>query len=151
MSLKDIISTLFWIIIGVLVSFASIKLNIGDVKHPGPGFMSFYAGLILIFLTLLMAGSKIKKGRDTKSVSFAQAINVNFVIVLCSLFGFALILNFLGFLVSIGLFVFVLLKITAKKKWLTPLLWSIGVSLVTYFVFSVLLKCNLPLGILDWR
>jgi hypothetical protein len=47
------------------------------------------------------------------------------------------------------LFVFVLFKITAPKKWFGPLFWGIGVSLATYFLFSVLLKCNFPKGVFN--
>lgn len=149
MGLKEKISVLFWLVIGVSVTLASIKLGIGRVSNPGPGFMSFFAGLLVIFLSLLLAGSEIRKRGYKLPSHFTPSTNVNFIIALCSLFGFVLVFNTLGYLISIGLFVFILFKTTAPKKWLSPLYWSIGVSLATYFLFSFLLKCTFPKGIFN--
>jgi len=147
MDLREKISVLFWLVIGVSTTLASIKLGIGRVNNPGAGFMSFYAGLLLIILSLVLAALGIRKRRFTPSSSFSLPISKNLVIALCSLFGFVLVLKTLGYLISTGLFVFVLFKITAPKKLLGPLFWAIGVSLATYFLFSVLLNCNFPKGV----
>lgn len=149
MDLKAGISVLFWLVIGVSVTLASIKLGIGQVSNPGAGFMSFYASLLLIFLSLLLAFLEIRKRGSKLSSAFSLSVGKNLIITFCSLVGFVLILKTLGYLISIGLFVFVLIKTAAPRKWLSPLLWAIGVSLATYFLFSVLLKCNFPQGVFN--
>lgn len=149
MDLKAGISVLFWLVIGVSVTLASIKLGIGRLSNPGAGFMSFYAGLLLIVLSLLLAVLKIRKGKPKLSSTLSLSIGKSLIIAFCSLVGFVLILKTLGYLISIGLFVFVLFKTTAPKKWLNPLFWAIGVSFATYFLFSVLLKCNFPQGVFN--
>lgn len=147
MDLKAGISILFWLVIAVSVTLASIKLGIGQVSNPGAGFMSFYAGLLLIALSLLLAFLEIRKRGSKLPSTFSLSIGKNLIIAFCSLVGFVLILKTLGYLISIGLFVFVLFKTTAPKKWLNPFFWAIGVSLATYFLFSILLKCNFPPGV----
>jgi hypothetical protein len=147
MGLKGKLSVLFWFAIGVSVSIESLKLEIGGVSKPGPGFMSFYAGLFLIFLSLLLAALEIRKSRHGPSGHFSLSINRNLIITLLSLFCLAFFFTTLGYLISVALFVFVLFKSTAPKKWLGPFLWSLGVSVGTYLVFSILLRCNFPKGI----
>jgi hypothetical protein len=150
MGLREKISILFWLIIGVSVSFGALKLGLGSASHPSVGFMSFFAGLILILLTLLLAISEIKKGKSSPPTPFSLTPNKNILIVICSLIFFALVLETLGYLISMGLFIFVLFKIRAPKKWVAPLMWSIGVSFSTYFLFTIFLKCNFPRGILNF-
>ena len=151
MDLKTTISFLFWLVMGVAVAFGSVKLGIGQVNNPGAGFMSFYASLLLIILSLILAVLEIIKRKRVSepSSSFSLSISKNLAVALCSLFGFVLILKTLGYLVSTCLFVFVLFKITAPKKWLSPLCWAIGVSLATYYLFSVLLECHFPKGMFN--
>ncbi len=147
MDSKEKISVLFWMAVGLSVSLASIKLKIGQMSNPGAGFMSFYAGLLLILLSLILAISKIGKRRVEHSVPFDLPMSKNIAIILSSLFIFASLFETLGYLTSVSLLLFVLLKMSTPKKWLSPLLWSIGISLSTYVVFYVLLKCNFPQGV----
>jgi len=147
MGLKAKVSVIFWLIIGVSVTLGSIDLGIGQVSNPGAGFMCFYSGLLLIFLSLLLAIMEIKKKGPPSSPPLSLHFSKNLIISFCSLVGFGLFLKTLGYLISTGLFVFVLFKITSPKKWFGSLLWAIGVSLATYFLFSVLLECNFPKGI----
>jgi putative tricarboxylic transport membrane protein len=151
MDLRATISFLFWLVVGVAVALGSVRLGVGQVNNPGAGFLSFYAGLLLIILSLILAVLEIRKRRRMFkfSSSFSLPISKNLAIALGSLFGFALILEMLGYLISTGLFVFVLFKITAPRKWVGPLFWAIGISLVTYFLFSVLLECNFPKGVFN--
>lgn len=149
MATKDIVSSLFWFIIGILVSLGSVKLHIGQPSNPGPGFMCFYAGILLIILSLLSAVMSIRKSRVKTSIPLSLGLNTNLIVIMCSFFVCALVFETLGYLISIGLFVFVLFKITAPKKWLGPLLFSIGAVLGVYLVFALLLQLNFPRGIFN--
>jgi putative tricarboxylic transport membrane protein len=149
MDLKAEITVIFWLVVGVGVTLGSIHLGIGRVSNPGAGFMCFYSGLLLIILSLLLGISEIRKKGSQLSSPLSLSIGRNLIVAFCSLVGFVLILETLGYLIATGLFIFVLLKVTAPKKWLGPLFWAIGVSLATYFLFSVLLECNFPKGIFN--
>jgi putative tricarboxylic transport membrane protein len=72
----------------------------------------------------------------------------NFVLPILSLLIYALILERLGFLITTYLFLFFLFKLTAPKKWLSPLLTALLISVSCYFIFSVWLKVSLPNGFL---
>lgn len=149
MSLKEGIGIIFWFLIGITVSLASIRLGIGRPSNPGTGFMPFISGGLLIFLSLLLAFLELRKGRNKSSIPFSLSVNKNLIVMLLCLFGFMLVLETLGYLISIGLLFFVLLEATAPKKWLNALLWSIVVSSCSYLIFSTLLKCHFPRGIFN--
>jgi putative tricarboxylic transport membrane protein len=148
MNVKETIGSVFWLIVGISVSLGSIKLGIGQVSSPGPGFMTLLAGLIMIALSLFLVVSTIRKKASQIEDSFSLSVSIPFVIVLVSLFVFALVLTTLGYLISIALFMLVMLKLTSKK-WLGPIVWSVCVSISTYLIFSVLLKSNFPRGIFN--
>ena len=147
MDLKTKISVLFWLLIGVAGSIGGTKLGIGTFSNPQAGFMPFFVALLLILLSLLLAISEIRKVKLKSSTPFSISLNKDVLLVLCCFFVYILVLETLGYWISIFLFVFALLKLKAPKKWLGPLLFSIAVSSGTYFIFSVLLKCSLPRGI----
>ena len=149
MGLREIISISFWLVIGVSVSLGALKLGLGSASHPSVGFMSFFAGLLLILLTVILAISEIRKGKSGPPTAFSLTPNKNILIVICSLIFFALVLETLGYLISMGLFIFVLFKIKTPKKWGAPLAWSIGISSGTYLLFTIFLKCNFPRGLLN--
>ena len=150
MNLKAIVSLLFWFLFGVGTSLGSLKLGLGSASHPRPGFMSFYAGILLILLTIFQAILEIRKPtkEDEKSLGFSMAKYKDLLIILCCLFGYMLVLEKLGYLISICLFIFITFKMKTPKRWITPLLWAIGISICSYFVFAYLLECRLPRGIL---
>lgn len=150
MSLREKISILFWLVIGASVSLGAWKLGIGRVSHPGVGFMSFFAGLILVLLTLVLAVLEIKKGKFKSSISPSLTLNKNVLIVICSLIVFPVVLETFGYLISMGLFIFTLFKVRTPKKWVSPLLWSIIISITSYLLFYNLLKCNFPRGVLNF-
>lgn len=149
MGLRETIGTLFWLAIGVSVSLGAFKLGIGRVSHPGVGFMSFFAGLLLILLALLLSVLEIRKGKARPPTSFSVIPNKNILMVISSLVIFSLVLETLGYLISMGLFIFIVFKIRAPKKWGGPLFWSVVVSFSTYLIFSFLLRCNFPRGIFN--
>ena len=40
------ISSIFWLIIGLAVTYRPYQLDLGTLIHPEPGFLSFWCGLI---------------------------------------------------------------------------------------------------------
>jgi putative tricarboxylic transport membrane protein len=69
------------------------------------------------------------------------------ILVLASLFIYAVVLEKLGFLVSTLLFIGALLIIIERKKWLIVAIIAILSTLAFYIVFQVWLQSNLPKGL----
>lgn len=142
----DQIIGLIWFALGSAIAIEAVHLGLGGLHLPGIGFMAFLIGVSLglggFVLTVLATlkgkeGDKIWAGQNWKNV----------VIPLVALFIYTTLMEPLGFLLTTFLLVFVLFKITAPKKWFSPLLTSVVVVFSCYLIFFVWLKVQLPKGI----
>ncbi len=152
MAKADRISGIFWLLFSILVSAESYRLGLGSLHKPGPGFFFFWTGVVLGLLSLIVilrtSGEK-KRSEDQGTLS-GKVKSTKIILVLVGLFLYALLMETMGFLiVSFLLFLF-LLGIVEKKKWF-PTLWvSLVVTLMTYIIFEIGLRSQLPKGILEF-
>ena len=135
---------IFFLLLSAYVCGESLRLGLGDMHRPGPGFISFWSGLIL---GLMAVGIVLRSffGKGVGGEKFANWQSV--VSVGLSLFGFLLLLDTLGFIISTFLFVSFLLKRVEQKKWLFSLTVAGLTACFSYVIFEVLLKAQLPQGI----
>jgi hypothetical protein len=146
-------SGLVWVLLGVAICIGSVRLRLGGFNKPGPGFMPFLAGSILILLGLILAGSTLSKRLEEEEAKGKELwMNVNwrrFLFTLSGLFAYALLLEPIGFYPIAFLFLFFLFKLTEPKRWLMPAGLA-GISvLISYLIFLYGLRSNFQLGYLD--
>lgn len=149
----DLFGGILWLIIGASLVLGSVELDLGSIRSPGPGFMPFLTGCALAFMGLLLAIKEMRRnpsGRGGEVSSLRTFWPRGF----CSLFtaflyGFSI--QYLGFLLSTFLLIFVLLKILGSRKWLSPCLISILTTLGSYLLFDVWLQIRLPAGLFGIR
>jgi putative tricarboxylic transport membrane protein len=123
-------------------------MDTGTFHSPGPGFLPFWSGVMLgLFSILLVATSLMKlpgkgeekhlwKGKDWSKV----------VIVLISLFVYALFLQQLGYLIAtFGLMVLMFGVMRKTRWWIRIFAAAVTVS-TTYILFYVWLEVQLPKG-----
>lgn len=152
MGKADRISGSFWFIFSVMVSIESYRLGLGTLHQPGPGFLFFWAGIFLGILSVVVIirawGSK-KSGEPEISIFGGQNMT-KVVLVLISLFLYALLMEKIGFIIiTLLLFVF-LLGVIEKKRWFFAIFVSILVTVIAYLIFEVWLKSQLPKGLLGF-
>jgi putative tricarboxylic transport membrane protein len=154
MKKQNRIGGFIWLLLGALLCIGSIKLNLGNFHKPGPGFMPFLAGAILALLGVILffsgsGGPKVEVGSSEKG--FWRGSNwKNVLFPFLSLFGYLLLLQPLGFLLTSFLFLFLLFKFTKPKSWVEPCLFSGATVILSYFIFSVWLRCQFPKGMLTF-
>ncbi len=141
-----------WIVIGVFLCIASIELRLGDLRNPGPGFMPFIAGVFFavfgIILRLQASPKEIdKKGRSPIEKIRSAWNRKELVFTLLALLGYILLLTPLGFIFTTFLFLFFLFKTMEPKRWFLPLISSLSLTIFTYLIFTIWLKCQFPRGI----
>src|SRR5512139_306561 len=94
--------SLVWLFFGVLISWGSFRLRLGDFRNPGPGFLPFITGVILIVLSLIVfvqsRGTGGGAGRKPFLVNRRRAWKAT--LTLAALLVYAVAMNYLGFLVS---------------------------------------------------
>ncbi len=139
---------IFFLLLSIYVCRVSLKLGLGHLQKPGPGFISFWSGLILGILTIMMLIQSIWFDKADRAGEKKEKIKWRAVFLsLGALFVSILILERLGFIISALLLVGFLLKCIEKKGWFVTALASLLMTLASYYVFKVLLQAELPKGI----
>jgi putative tricarboxylic transport membrane protein len=147
---KEKWSSLFWLGIAVCICVNSLWLSLGELHNPGPGFLSFCAGAILGVLALVVFLQSLKSPRGTKERSEPIWSNrqrgIKMLLALGSLFAYAVVMNYLGFLVSTILFLTFLLRVIEPQRWSVAIFGSLAASGAFYILFEIGLQSQLPKG-----
>jgi putative tricarboxylic transport membrane protein len=148
----DRVSGLFWLIFCAFVSYESYKLGLGTLHQPGPGFLFFWTGIVTAILSLIVIVMSLRKRspEEAQEPIVGKRNVTKIVLVLISLFLYALFMERLGFLIVTLLFFIVLLGVIEKKRWLFAVLVSLIVTAMSYLVFETGLQSQLPKGLLDF-
>ncbi|MFC1815723.1 tripartite tricarboxylate transporter TctB family protein [Thermodesulfobacteriota bacterium] len=146
----DRLSSLFLLLFGLFISKESFKLDIGDLHQPGPGFFLLFGGILLVgFSTILMLQSFLATLEKTESKAPEEKQNFRAVVYcVISLIVYALLFDWMGYILCTFFLVIFLQMLFDHKKWLGMLFTAGIVSLASYIIFAFLIKSELPTGIL---
>ena len=152
MKAYDLGSSLFWLLLSVTVLAESLRLGIGTVRNPGTGFMAFgTSGLFGILSLILLLQTFLKKEEARVEPLFSGMRWKRTLLVLIALVIYSKWMPLIGYLISTFLLMFLLLWILERNR-MRWLLWSLVISFLTtfisYYVFSILLDCQFPEGLL---
>ncbi len=140
---------LFWLALSIFICAMSVPLGIGTFKNPGPGFVLFWAGMILGILGILLwflAGSK-ERG-NVKTWDLWKGLKWDKVIfVLISLFIYILLLPAVGYLVTTSALLFFLFSIIERSALWVRIVFALTATVTTYIIFYLWLDVQLPRGI----
>ena len=127
MDKADRVSGFFWFIFSVFVSYESYKLGLGTLHQPGPGFLFFWTGIVIAILSLIVIVRSLRKRspEEAQEPAFGKRNVTKIVLVLISLFLYALLMERLGFLIVTLLFFIFLLGVIEKKRWSFAVLVSL--------------------------
>lgn len=151
MKKQERIGGLLWLLLGVGVCIGAASMRMGSLHKPGPGFMPLLAGGLLglfgliLLLTTFSASGDEKRPRPSKSENWGKR-NL-FLFCLVALFGYAFLLEPLGFYTTTGVFLFSLFKLADQRNWVKPLISAGLTVLVSYLLFTVWLKIQFPGGV----
>ena len=153
MKTGDLLPSLLLILFGALFCRSSLLIGIGSIGAPGPGLIPFGTGALLILFSLgtiveMIVTRRTEAGSSTPLFTGKRWGVV--LAVLASLFAYALVLNFLGFLAATFLVLTLLFKIPAQQSWKGALGAAALTTASTYALFAYALQCSLPSGILEF-
>jgi putative tricarboxylic transport membrane protein len=149
---KDRISSIFWLIISVLILKETWVLPFGTLSRPRPGFFPLIIGMVLGLLSLILLVKswlgKKESGEDFRFFSERGGWK-RIGLTLGTMLVFYLFLKSAGFLLATFFLVLVLIRFVEPHKWLYSVGIAALISLCSYLLFQVLLKSDLPMGILE--
>ena len=149
MGRRDRTSSLVGLFFSVFVSVESYRLpmGIGNWHDPGPGFFPFAAGLFMGGLCLLVYLLSLRAMKPDAGPWYVRENRQKLLLILAILFGYAFLLEPLGFVLSTFLLLFLLFKWVEGKGWMWAVGGSLAVALLSFGVFDRWLLMQLPKGI----
>jgi len=152
MGRADRISGIFWLLFSAFISIESYRLGLGNLHQPGPGFIFFWTAVAMGILSIAVFVRAWfgKKTGERESPVFGKENVLKIVLVLLSLFLYAFFMEALGFIpITLLLFIF-LLGVIEKRRWVFTIFVSVAVTGISYLLFEIWLKSQLPKGILGF-
>ncbi len=137
-----------WFILGLAVCLGSLQYKLGTPASPGTGFMPFLAGAAICFFSgigLIHSTLRRRQGEGWAPV-LKGVFWKNAIIILISLLAYALLLFPLGFVITTTLFIAFLLRAIVPQRWSVVIACSILTAAISYLIFEVWLKAQLPKG-----
>lgn len=142
---------LFWLFLGIFAMAYAYTLGLGSVRNPGSGLTPFLFGLFLSGFSAANLLSQSRAGQANGEPSGEGALPLRswkLLVMILTLLAFGLFLEDIGYLVTTFVVMVVLFKI-ADTKWIASVLWSLGVTCITYFLFTYL-GVVFPAGIMSF-
>jgi hypothetical protein len=147
---RDLISGIFWLAVGMILSLWSTRYPIGSLVEPGPGFLPLGLGILLILLSLIVLFGTRKSSPTAKGPSPSSAgggwkkVAYTVLVLVLAAFFFEKV----GYLITFFLLVMLLMAGAGRQSWKRILLVALLSAAGVYLVFVLLLEQPLPRGIL---
>jgi putative tricarboxylic transport membrane protein len=145
-------SSLVWLSFALLICAETLRrLSLGSWRDPGPGFVPLLSGVVLGSLACIhFIQSTLRKRETTREIGQLPERWKTLIFIYLSLLAYVFLLEPLGFLPATFLLLIFLFRAAEPRRWAVVIGESAIVSLITYVIFDVLLKSQLPKGILDF-
>lgn len=151
-------SRINYIVWGVLGAFGAFIIR-ESMKHnyygsdfgPGPGFFSFWLGILLVALSLAQIVITWRRPAETLPAGFVPSREgvKRMLSIIGALAASLFLMNYLGFsLTMLGFCIFLLRRLGRQSWWLTLVL-AVAASFGTTYIFG-LLQVMLPKGFLGF-
>lgn len=153
MGKADQVSSLFWLIFSVAVVYASYRMGLGSLNKPGPGFLPFWAGVILFGLAVLVfiqnkfiqqTKEKIPLTELWSGMRWRKPIYI-----LIALFAYELTFTYFGFILTTMVLLIFLFRGIEPTKWVWAITGAVLASVASFVLFGVWLQVQLPRGFLE--
>jgi putative tricarboxylic transport membrane protein len=145
---RELVSAAVLLAFGLFAAAQASGLRFGTVAAPGPGF--FPLGLAMA-LCLAAIGLIVRAWRGAAADVWTPTPDARRFAVagtLGALLVYALVLEWLGFLLATFVLLVFFFRALQRQSWLVVVAGSLATSILSYLVFKTWLGVNLPGGLL---
>lgn len=151
MDQRNMISSMVFFLLAAFALITSLSLGIGSLHNPQTGFMPFWTSLLILLFSLILFG--LTYSNRSVAVRWADLWRPvrwqRSVLAALAMSIYVLVLPSAGYLIATTILMFALFKLGSMKNW-TAVIASFLSVLLTFGLFSFLLKTPLPRGILGF-
>jgi putative tricarboxylic transport membrane protein len=146
-SRTDLVYGLLLFLIGIGSIIEALRLHIGSLVQPEPGFFPFLAGISLAVFSFIIF-LKGWLGTSQNKVKIDEMRRPALLIAV--LIALVAALDFVGYVIGSLVASVLILCIMNVKSWRVLVVTSCCLSIGTYVLFDKILGINLPVGILAY-
>jgi len=144
---SDHVAGAAFVAFAVLVFALSGDLPFGNLSSPGAGMMP----KLLLVLMLVFGVSLLFTAQASAPLADIDWSDRNHALLVVLIAGVATTLyQWLGFILTMSLLVFTLLMVVERKNVLRAAAYSVGLTMIAWWVFGTALKSPLETGILGF-
>lgn len=145
MNKRNLCSSVFFIFFAVFVTTSSIRLGIGQMNNPQPGFLPFTTSFILIIICVIMFIVNFRQINSALHVTASEQDTrwLKSIIVVSSLIIYIPVLTTVGYIPATLALMFVLFISAGLKTW-PAIISSMLAVFFSYGLFQIVLKIPLP-------
>ena len=135
--------------LGGFVIWSGLKLKLGTINDPGPGFVLFYTGILMCLFAASIMTAALTEGGPTFGSRWVDTRWTKPLLVIVCLIAFSFALDPLGFLLSSVPLMLLLLRLIDPVRWTLAIPIAVLVPLGMWWVLKRLLLIQLPSGIFE--
>ena len=147
MSTVDRVAGVALSLVGLFVVWESLlsvrKLPLGTIRTPGPAYVPvLLASLLIVFgVAVIIVGGRARK---LGTLDWSESRHAAGILGACALA--AVLLERVGFRITIAAVLFLLLALLERKRVLFAAAFALALALGTFYLFDTLLRVPLPRG-----
>ena len=142
----EVLAAIFWLAIALVVTRSGYDLGLGTLVDPGPGFMFFWVGLLMIGLSAAALAAAARQPNSGLRELWAGTRwwFVPYIVALLAVYAW--VMPVVGFMTTTAVFLFILFMTIDRRSWLAPPVGALLVTAAAYIVFHRWLGTQLPAG-----
>jgi len=153
MKKRDKVMGVVWILLGLTISIWSSTFPFGGLESPGPGYLPFMLGLLLIILGIILLLSAMLQthsvSRHTVKPLIPDGPGLSRIALTLGAMGLsAAVFEYLGFVLTAFFLILFLMRTVHPQKWRAAVFYAFLTAVSAFIVFRLLLKTSLPKGIM---
>lgn len=146
--MKKVSRVLSWvfILVALYTFFKAGTFPEGVMGVPGPGYFPRILSLIVILLAAIELISSYRDKEEEEEIKLFAKENARVWVSLGFIILYFIGLSYLGFIISTIIFMLVMLMYFRIRNIIVLVAVPIGLTTFLYFIFTILLKVQLPIG-----